>query len=58
MIESSIYLYKLKHLKKFNSFQRAAQKLRFALFLKIVYGINIPYLCQLCNYIGKVDFES
>ena len=21
----------------------------------IVYGINIPYLCKLCNYIDKVD---
>ena len=54
MIESSIYLWTPKYLK--NSIQRAAQKLRFALFRNIVYGINIPYLCKLWNYTDKVDW--
>ena len=45
-----------KYLKNFNSIQRTPQKLRFVLFCITVYGINIPYLCKLCNYIGKVNW--
>ena len=56
MIESSVYLRTPKYLKNFNSIQRAAQKLLFALFRNIVYGISIPYLCKLCNDIDKVDW--
>ena len=56
MIESSIYLWTPKNLKNLNSIQRAAQKLWFVLFRNIVYGINTPYLCKLCNYIDKVDW--
>ena len=39
------------NLKYFNSIQRTAQKLQFALFDNIIYGIKVPYLCKLCNYI-------
>ena len=55
-IESFIHLWTLKYVKNFNSIQRAPKKLRFALFRNIVYGINIPYLCKLCNYIEKVHW--
>ena len=41
-----------KYLKNFNSIQRAAKKLQFALFRNIVYEINIPYLIKLCDDIG------